>query len=305
MRFKGLDLNLLVALSALMETRSVSRAADRLNLSQPALSSALRRLREFFHDDLFVAHGKKMVPTAFADSLFPSVKECLLNAETLVSTTSSFDPETSQRVFKIVASDYAIASVFAKTSEEIARCAPGIGLDFRLPDDHVWDDLESGVIDLYIMPQEFISNRHPSEVLFEETHVVAGWSENPLLHQPLSIDDFFGAGQVAASFGRKRQPSHADGHVAALGRQRLIEVTVPAFTLLPAVLVRTMRLALMHGRLARVMAEQYAIAWQPTPFKLPVMREMAQFHSSRIADEGLRWLRSMVQQTARATLLLP
>lgn len=305
MRFKGLDLNLLVALSALMETRSVSRAADRLNLSQPALSSALRRLREFFEDDLFVAHGKKMVPTAFADSLFPAVRECLFNAETLVSTTSSFDPETSQRVFKIVASDYAIASVFAKTAEEIALCAPGVALDFRLPDDHVWDDLESGVIDLYLMPHEFISSRHPSELLFEETLVVAGWNENSLLQQPLSADDFFNAGHVVASFGRKRLPSFADGHVAALGRQRLIEVTVPAFTLLPAVLVRTMRLALMHGRLARVMAEQYPIIWQPVPFELPVMQEMAQFHSSRIGDEGLRWLRTMVQKTAQSIRLIP
>ncbi len=77
MRFKGLDLNLLVALDALLETRSVSRAAERLNLSQPAMSAALSRLRGYFRDELLVVQGKQMYPTPYAEVLFPQLRECL------------------------------------------------------------------------------------------------------------------------------------------------------------------------------------------------------------------------------------
>eukprot|EP01037_Dinobryon_pediforme_P032534 gene32534-37519_t len=109
MRFKGFDLNLLVAFDALMTTHSVSRAAEHLNLSQPAVSAALSRLRDFFQDDLLVSVGKRMHPTAHADSLWPQIRRCLQESERLLSIQSGFDPATSQRSFRIAASDYITA----------------------------------------------------------------------------------------------------------------------------------------------------------------------------------------------------
>src|SRR3954466_10757519 len=105
MRFKGLDLNLLAACDALMTTRSVSRSAERLNLSQPAMSAALARLRQFFGDELLVLQGKRMHPTAFADELMPQVRESLQALEAILAQSPNFDPATSQRSFRIVTSD--------------------------------------------------------------------------------------------------------------------------------------------------------------------------------------------------------
>ena len=109
MRFKRLDLNLLVALDLLLETRSVSQAATRMNLSQPAMSSALARLREYFGDELLVADGKRLYPTPYAELLMPRVRDCLGRLDALVSSPSTFEPSTSQRRFSIICSDYIAA----------------------------------------------------------------------------------------------------------------------------------------------------------------------------------------------------
>ncbi|HSI16835.1 MAG TPA: LysR family transcriptional regulator, partial [Sphingomonas sp.] len=106
MRFQGLDLNLLVALDVLIEERSVSRAAERLHLSQPAMSAALRRLRDYFNDPILAAHGKKMIPTPHALRLRGALRTLLTDVERMVSLSTQFDPATSQRRFRIGTSDY-------------------------------------------------------------------------------------------------------------------------------------------------------------------------------------------------------
>ena len=120
MRFKGLDLNLLVAFDVLMATRSVSRAAERLHLSQPAMSAALARLRDYFGDELLVLQGKRMHPTAFADDLMPQVRDCLQRVESMLATSPNFDPATSQRSFTIVTSDYVLASIIVPLVAELS-----------------------------------------------------------------------------------------------------------------------------------------------------------------------------------------
>ncbi|MGD4540209.1 LysR family transcriptional regulator, partial [Xanthomonas citri pv. citri] len=106
MRFERLDLNLLVALDVLIAERSVSAAAKRLHLSQPAVSGALNRLREFFRDDLLVQVGRQMVLTPKADELADPVRDALLLIRTRITQPAGFDPATAEREFTIVASDY-------------------------------------------------------------------------------------------------------------------------------------------------------------------------------------------------------
>lgn len=302
MRLKGLDLNLLVAFEALMATRSVSRTADKLNLSQPAISAALGRLRSFFGDEILVAHGKRMLPTPFAESLSPQVAACLREAEALIATSSVFDPATSHRQFRIVASDYATAAVVSRMAHRLHETAPGVVIEITLPEDRVVAELEEGLVDLFITPEEFASSTHPTELLFEENHVIVGCRDNPLMQQPISADDFFASGQVIVSFGRQRRLAYGDAHLSSLGRQRRAEIIVPSFTLIPWLVVGTSRLSLMHERLARLMSQQFAMTFQPLPFPFPRMREMAQFHSARASDEGLRWLRSELKRAAAEAL---
>ncbi|EQB14753.1 hypothetical protein L288_00955 [Sphingobium quisquiliarum P25] len=301
MRLKGLDLNLLVAFDALMSSRSVSRAAVKMNLSQPAVSSALARLRSYFKDEILVVHGKRMLPTAFAEGLYPQVLACLREAEILITTNSAFDPLTSQRRFRIVASDYASTAVISYFANRLPVIAPGVQLELILPEDNVWGDLEEGFIDIFITPEEFVSNVHPAELLFEERHVIAGWASNPLMSRPISKDELFSSPHITVSFGRHRKLAHGDAQLSSMGLQRQVEIVAPSFTLVPWLLIGTQRLSIMHHRLAKLMAAKFPIAFQPMPFKFPIMREMAQYHSARSSDDGLLWLRNQLRLAAEQT----
>lgn len=296
MRFKGLDLNLLVAFDVLMATRSVSRSAEQLHLSQPAMSAALGRLRDYFGDDLLIQQGKRMLPTAYAESLMPMVHDVLRKVDAVITTSTSFDPATSQRTFRVIASDYITAAVIAPLVRKLAIDAPQIKLEAVLPSDGSADLIGQGAFDLLITPEEFISPGQPAELLFEEQHVFVGWSGNPLFERALTEEDVMAASHAAVQMGNQRTSAFADNMMEKTGRFRNIEVTASSFTIIPWLLIETNRIALMHERLARRMASMFPLAIAPIPFAFPIMREMMQFNRTRSADEGLRWLRDRLRE---------
>jgi len=300
MRFKGLDLNLLVALDVLIETRSVSRSAERMNLSQPAMSSALGRLRDYFGDAILVTHGKRMHPTAYAESLLPRVRECLRSVEGLIATSTLFDPATSGRMFRLIASDYVTAAILVPLVARLAEIAPGIRTDIRLPTEQSQELLEQGSVDLLLTPEDYISRDHPADVLLEERHVLVGWKDNPLFARKITADDLYLAGHVGVAMGNQRVPAFADKALDQIGQPRNIEVTASSFTLVPWLLIDTMRVAVMHERLAQAMALHFPIVFAPMPIPFPVMREMVQYHHARATDDGLLWLRRELRTIARA-----
>ncbi len=298
MRFKGLDLNLLVALDALIEERSVSRAAERLHLSQPSMSAALARLREYFNDPLLENQGKRMVPTPRALQLVPLLTELLTDVEQMLQQARQFDPVSSDRWFRICASDYLATILLPALVQRWAKHAPRIRIDFRSPADSVLRQLEVGEIDLILVPQDHCLRDQPAEVLFEERHVVAGWSSNPLMQQPLSEEAFYGAGHIAVRIGEINRTSFAENFMLTRGRERRIEIHASSFTLVPGLLAGTERLAVMHERLAIKMADSHALAFCPMPFEFPVMREMIQYHRNRALDPSLQWLIQEIRSVA-------
>jgi DNA-binding transcriptional LysR family regulator len=298
MRFKGLDLNLLVAFDALIELRSVTRAAERLHLSQAAMSAALGRLRHFFSDDILVVHGKRMYPTAFAQNLSTQVQHCLREIDGMMVTSSSFDPEHSQRTFRVVSSDYITVVVLVPLLARLARIAPGVTTEVVLPHDTVQKQVENGDVDLLITPEDYVSPDLPTELLYEESHVVVGCQSNPLLRRQITDEEFFAAGHVSVAIGNQRTAAFGDKMCAGLGKPRRIEVVAPSFTAVPLFLIDTPRLAIMHARLARTMASRFSIASCPLPFAIPAMREMVQYHYARRADAGLTWFREQLREAA-------
>lgn len=301
MRFNGLDLNLLVALQALLEERSVTRAARRLNISQPAMSAALNRLRDYFQDDILAAHGKVMHATPRAESLLAPVRRTLAELDLLLTSSTGFEPASSQRTFRIVASDYIAASVIGPLALRLAACAPGLRLELMLPCEEAAQLVMSGQADLTITPADFLDTEQPAELLCEEPQRVVGWRENPAFaNGRISAGDFARLGHVAVHVGSNRIPSFADGVLDRLDRPRRIEITCGCFTLVPWLLSGTQRLAVLHERLALQVAERFPLVHAPMPFEFPVMREMIQFHRARTEDEGLRWLRAQLKQQARA-----
>ena len=300
MRFKGLDLNLLVALDALLEEASVSRAAARLNLSQPAASAALRRLRDWFGDPLLAPDGKRMMLTPYALRLQPQLSELLAGIDAFASQPALFDPATVNRRFRIAMSDYLANVILGPLTKAVAVSAPGIELEIVSPDDSAAELLDRGQIDLLIAPQEFITAGNPTRLLLEEHHVVAGWRENPALQVPLTVEAFVAAGHVSVRLGRITRLTFAEAQLRALGINRREELIVPSFAIVPDLLVGTMRLGIMHERLARRAARRSDIAIVPLPFPFPPMREVAQFHRARVNDTGLLWLLDEIDRIVAA-----
>lgn len=300
MRFKGLDLNLLVAFDALVELRSVSRTGERLGLSQPAVSAALARLREYFDDELMVVDGKRMHLTPFAQTLIPRVRACLNAADSVVATSATFDPSTAIRTFRIISSDYVLAAVLGHVARQLASIAPRVRLEFVLPDEPATERFARGEMDMIIAPAEFLLDGHPSELLYEESHVIVGARDNPVFASGLTAEAVLAAGHVAVSMGSRRQTTFGDRHMEQILPDRRVEAVVSSFTMLPWVLVGTNRLAVMHQRLAVVLARSFPIAFAAPPFPFPPMQEMVQHHRARSADGGLRWLIEHIRATAQS-----
>jgi DNA-binding transcriptional LysR family regulator len=297
-RFKGLDLNLLVALDTLLEERNVTIAAQRVHLSQPAMSAALGRLRNYFKDELLAPHGKKMIATAKAKQIQRAIRELLLEIDSVVSMSSQFDPSTSQRQFHVAASDFIVALLMAPLIRELANEAPGIAIELHRPTRATMLELERGKIDLVVIPRNFISPDHPATSLFVERHVVVGCRSNPAMSRPVTREVFLSHGQIGVALGSDRQPAYAEAQLAQLNCPRRIELMVCSFTEIAPLIVGTRRLALMHCRLAELQAAYLPIAFAPNPFDFPDLEEMMQYHNARANDSGLIWLRDCILRMA-------
>lgn len=297
MRLDNFDLNLLVAFNALLEERNVTRAARRLNVTQSAMSASLKRLRDSLGDPLLVQHGKTMVPTPHALTLAPEIAASIAALRHLIRPSTRFDPSTSRRTFRVAASDYIATILLAPLLKQLEQEAPMVRLDIALPGDSTSAQLSRGDFDLLLTPEEFIDPDHPAELLFEERHVVVGCQHNPILARALSIEDFTSAGHVAVTIDGR--PSFIERECERLGLPRRIEVRAPSFVQAPWLLPGTSRIALMHERLAHLMAPLLGLRIAAAPFEVPVMREMMQFHVARGTDEGLMWLCGRLQGLAR------
>ena len=301
MRFKGMDLNLLVAFEALMDTRNTARAGERLGLSQPAASAALARLRDYFQDDLLVVKGRRLYPTPLAEMLVPKVAACLREAETVLATSSHFDPGRAERRFRVISSDYVVAAVLAPLACDLARTAPGLSFQFGLTDERAVEQLRRAEVDLVINPSEYAVEGFPTEPLYEEHYVIAGRRDHPIFAQPITKAAVFAYGHIAVSVGSQRATTVGDRQLEQLGQSRLVEVVASSFAVLPWLLIGTDRLTLMHERLARTTAEHFDIAYARLPFEFAPLRQMAQYHATRAADQSVRWLIDQIRNEVAKT----
>jgi DNA-binding transcriptional LysR family regulator len=270
--FGGLDLNLLVALDALFAEKSVSRAGERLHLSQSATSGALARLREAFHDPLLVQVGRKMALTPLAEGLIEPVRNFLLHAETILNGSPAFDPTTSTRKFRLLMSDYVQTVVMTEALPRLQSLAPGISLEL------LWNI--DGI----------------SEPLFKDEFTCLVWSGNSRIKRDLSLETYLSLGHVVVRFGRLQQlPSFDEWFVECFGHQRRIEVITTAFNLVPQLLIGTSRIATLHRRLAIFYQRYVPLKLIAPPIEIPLLEESMQWHKSRDRDPGTMWLRSVLK----------
>src|SRR5665213_3068404 len=159
------DLNLLVALDALLRERNVTRAGQRIGLSQPAMSGTLARLRELFRNELLVRVGRNLELTPLAQDLGEPLRQCIERIETMMDERRAFDPARERRIFTIAASDYATYLLMPHLLERLSCEAPDITVKFTQLTKHSFDLLDEDRIDFVIMPSEVETN-NPGELLF-------------------------------------------------------------------------------------------------------------------------------------------
>jgi len=296
MRFNRLDLNLLVALDALLTDRSITKASERLNLSPSATSNALARLREYFDDELLVQVGRRMEPTPRAESLQEAVRDVLLRVDSTIAIQPEFDPSTSDRVFRIFVSDYTqmvfVPHVLALASEE--RCTARFEL---LPQvSNPQRSLERGEADLLIIPRGFLSPDHPEEVLYTEDFVCVVWRDSALARGELTFDRYLAAGHVLMQPPDGIGDSFEAWFVKRYGVTRRVAVTSYGFSALPAMVVGTELIATVHTRLARALQPAWPIELRPPPLPITAMEQGLQWHKYRAQDPGLVWLRGLLRR---------
>ncbi|MBP6900134.1 MAG: LysR family transcriptional regulator [Burkholderiaceae bacterium] len=296
MRFNRLDLNLLVALDALLGELSITRAAERLNLSPSATSNALARLREYFDDELLVQVGRRMEPTPRAQSLQEAVRDVLLRVDSTIAIQPEFDPTRSDRVFRIFVSDYT-QLVFAPHLLALAheaRCTARF--EFLPQVTNPQRSLERGDADLLIIPRGFLSPDHPQETLYSEDFVCVVWSDSALARGELSFERYLAAGHVLMQPPGGTGDSFEAWFVKRYGVTRRVAVTSYGFSALPAMVVGTELIATVHSRLARLLQPAWPIALRTPPLPITAMEQGVQWHKYRTQDPGLLWLRGLLRR---------
>lgn len=295
MRYKGLDLNLLIALDALLTEKSVSAAAVRIFRSQPTMSSALARLREHFQDELLVQVGRRNVLTAFGESLVLPVRDILQRVDNTVDQSRKFDPATSNRSFRVCVSDFLIELVMPQVARAVADGAPRVTLELVSSSLNAAEMLENGSVDLMFGSEVSASRLFCYETLKEEEHVIIAWKGNTKLSERPTLDEFAALGRVAGRFGPKRIQGSAETMLNSLGVAQNIELTTASFVSIPHFIVGTNRIALMHRSLAEAYAHVLPLVIRPTPMPLTPLKIVLQSHGARSADAGVEWLKTIIR----------
>ncbi|WFU62452.1 transcriptional regulator NodD1 [Bradyrhizobium brasilense] len=298
MRFKGLDLNLLVALDALMTERNLTAAARKINLSQPAMSAAIARLRSYFRDELFTMRGRELVLTPGAEALAGPVREALLHIQLSIISRDAFDPAQSSRRFRVILSDFMTIVFFRRIVDRIAQEAPAVRFELLPFSDEPSELLRRGEVDFLILPELFMSSAHPKATLFDETLVCVGCPTNKQLSRPLTFEKYNSMGHVTAKFGRALRPNLEEWFLLEHGLKRRIEVVVQGFSLIPPILLDTSRIGTMPLRLARHFEKRMPLQIVEPPLPLPTFTEAVQWPAFHNTDPASIWMRRILLEEA-------
>ncbi|MCW5719970.1 MAG: LysR family transcriptional regulator [Devosia sp.] len=294
MRFRNLDLNLLVALEALLDEKSVTRAAERMHLSQAAMSNALTRLRDFFEDDLLVRVGRQMVMTDRARVIHEDVRDLLRQIDARVLNPREFRPEEQQRTISIMTSDVASIVFMTSVSRKIAARAPGIAFNIRpiVHPPHAY--LEQGRMDFLLIPRQYTSPQHPMQELYSEPFACLLWNEGRFAGRDLTMEDYLQAGHVTVEIGQMAKVPADRNLIEQTHGMLRSAVTVNAFSAVPWMVLGTDRIGTLPLSLARIFADILPLEVRPLPFDVPENRLVLQWGKFAEDDACLKWVRQSI-----------
>ena len=303
MNLAAIDLNLLVAFEALMEERHVTRAANRIGLAQPSMSSALRRLRDLFGDELFLRGPGGMQPTGKALALAQPIGAALEQIRGALAPGQGFDPSTSRRRFTIAVTDYGDLVIVPSLVALLRREAPGVDLAVRPITDAAaaLAKLDRGELDALIgghLPDSPASLR---QHLFEERFVCIR-DQEPAIHSgALSVSEYAALPHALFSAaGGDGLPSAIDALLGHQGLKRRIAVTLPHVVAVPFAVAGTDLVATMAERVARRFAGSAGVVVLPLPFESPTFAIDLVHGRRALADPALCWLTDAARRAASA-----
>jgi DNA-binding transcriptional LysR family regulator len=291
------DLNLLVAFNALYETRNVTRAAERLSLTQPTVSGMLGRLRDLFGDPLFVRTQRGVIPTPRADALAVPVKTLLENAEALVAP-DRFDPTTVEMTLSISANDYMQHALVVPLINRLRKQAPGIRVA-AMPAyiAGLAEKLAHGTLDLAVTIPEFASPDLSRRLLFTERYVCVARKDHPLTGGTLTLDTFCRFHHVIVSPTGGSFSGPTDDALAALGMHRRVSVSVPSLHVMLETIRTNDFLALVPERLLR--GNMTGLEVFEPPVLVPDFDVIACWHRRVEANPAQRWIRATLASVAK------
>ena len=304
MHISRIDLNLAVVLRALLDERSVSRAARRLRLSQSATSHALGRLRDAVNDPLFVRTRTGLVPTARAEAMAASLRASLDALEHTFFSPPAFDPGTVRRTFHVRPSDYVESLLFPSLLERLAEVAPGIDLFARPVSAEPSLALEQGELDLLFQPPnsgEQTGGYHMQK-LWDDQFVGLARRGHPLTRRRVTLERFARARHAVIAPRGQPGGGRVDEALRAHKRQRRIAFTTPSFLAAPHVVAATDLVMIVPARIAAALAGPLRLTTFAPPVEVPGFQIAMFWHDRHDSDPAHAFLR---REIARAAAALP
>lgn len=296
MNLRTVDLNLLVVLDEVLREGHVTRAAAALSMSQPAVSSAINRLRRLLGDPLLVRTGRTLQPTPFAESLKPKVRSILAEIEQTLTARPTFDPATDERTFRLAATDYLAMVLLRRVVESLTTQAPRLRIVVSPVSQDYGTQLREDTQDLLFLPAEIATelSGFPGKSLFLDRFVLAMWNEHPRRdddpNRLISEEPYLS--------WRAHGPSSPDRQLERLGVAVRTEMSTESLMSAPFLLRGTRLVTVIHERLAEALSEAADLTTRPLALDIPPVTQRMFWHSRRTDDLGHEWLRRTVLDVA-------
>jgi DNA-binding transcriptional LysR family regulator len=295
--FPRLDLNLLLVLEALMQERSVTRAAQRLSITQSAVSHSLNRLRHVLNDELLVRGPGEMRPTTRAIELFASTTQALAQLRSAFSP-ALFDPVTAVRTFRLGMTDYAATFLLEKLSSAVRERAPHVDLKVSLNIvQEAWNLLDSQEIDLLIGMVPKMPDRFESLPLYDDGAAVLMAQHHPLAGRALTLEEYAAAKHVFVPFDGIGTGA-IDRMLQRKGLSRRHVLSVNQFALVPPIIRDTDYIVSVPSRLAHSCRAKYRLWATPCPFNYTPITTHMVWHRQLGNHAANRWLQALLQEVS-------
>ncbi|MBE1287806.1 MAG: LysR family transcriptional regulator [Alteromonadaceae bacterium] len=308
MNISKIDLNLLVYLDVLLREGSVTKAANQLSITQPAMSNGLKRLRDLFKDPLLVRTSEGMTPTKRALELRPVIRDVLSQLETSIQPETDFDPETSTRTFRIMTSDYAESTLLLELIDTINEQAPHITLDLITPSDVTFHDVEQGRVDMAINRFDDLPLSFHQKVIWYDNFSCVFAKSNDIANK-FNLDSYlkskhiwvsktgFGIG-VGIDPNEVQKLGWVDAELTKLGKKRNIRVFTRHYHAALQLAKTQNLIATLPSRAARIYADDPELEITAPPFDIPPIALKMAWSALLHHDAGHMWLRRLIADVA-------